>query len=205
MSNHEQQPQREQGEQSASQESMKRTEPSGHASTPPASATTTPVGCTERWLDADQEPEALLAGISQMLAASPEPGAEEWAIHDHEGFCDVRLSEYISVEAVSKIAQGIVEHGRAYGAWASYLGPSGYDNLDRFEDCYQGRFESLTDYAEDFLDALGLPEIIERHVPEELQPYVKIDAEGFGRDMSYNGEIYGIEDDPAGGVFIFGP
>ena len=72
-------------------------------------------------------------------------------------------------------------------------------------DCYQGRWDSVSDYAEDFLDALGLPQIIEQAVPEELQPYVTIDADAFGRDMAANGEMYVVEDDPAGGVFIFGP
>ena len=133
------------------------------------------------------------------------PIAEEWAIHDYEGFAGVRSAEYESIEKVSKIALGIVEHGPAFGAWAEYLGRDSWGDLDRFEDCYQGRFDSLTDYAEDFLDALGLRETIEKAVPEELQPYVNIDAEAFGRDMSYNGDIYVVEDDPAGGVFIFGP
>jgi antirestriction protein len=157
------------------------------------------------WLDAAQAPEALLADISTMLAASPIPEAEEWAIHDYEAFAGVRLGEYESIDNVSKIALGIAEHGAAYGAWAEYLGRSDWEDLERFEDCYQGRWESLTDYAEDFLEALGLPQIIEQAVPEELQPYVQIDAEAFGRDMSYNGDVYVVEDDPAGGIFIFGP
>lgn len=157
------------------------------------------------WLDAAREPEALLADISAMLAKSKEPGAEEWAIHDYESFCGVRLGEYESIAQVSRIALGIAEHGPAFGAWASYLGPSQYDDLDRFEDCYQGRWESLADYAEDFLDALGLERIIEEHVPEALQAYVRIDAEAFGRDMAISGDVYVVDDDPAGGVFIFGP
>lgn len=157
------------------------------------------------WLDAAQEPDALWAGINEMLARSPEPGAEEWAIHDYESFCGVRLGEYESIESVSKIALGIAEHGPAFGAWADYLGRSSWEDLDRFEDCYQGRWDSVSDYAEDFLDALGLPQIIEQAVPEELQPYVTIDADAFGRDMAANGEMYVVEDDPAGGVFIFGP
>src|ERR1700722_12250921 len=50
------------------------------------------------WLDAAQDPEALLAGIGAMSSA--EPGAEEWAIHDYEEFCGVRLGEYASIESV---------------------------------------------------------------------------------------------------------
>src|SRR5436189_4774564 len=38
------------------------------------------------WIDADQDPEELQAEIDAMLAKSAEPVAEEWAIHDYEGF-----------------------------------------------------------------------------------------------------------------------
>ncbi|MDR0779720.1 MAG: antirestriction protein ArdA, partial [Pseudomonadales bacterium] len=42
------------------------------------------------WLDAAQEPEALQNEVRDMLAASPIAGAEEWAIHDYEGFGEIR-------------------------------------------------------------------------------------------------------------------
>lgn len=155
------------------------------------------------WIDAAQDPEDLLAAIGRMLATSPEPGAEEWAIHDYEGFAGLRLGEYESTGHVSQIALGIAEHGAAFGAWAEHLGRSSWDDLDKFEDCFRGRWESVADYAEDFLEALGLPQIIEQAVPEEFQPYVTIDVEAFGRDMALNCEMYVVEDDPAGGVFIF--
>ena len=115
------------------------------------------------------------------------------------------LDEYESIESVSKIALGIAEHGAAFGAWAEYLGHDSWDDLDRFEDCYQGHWESLTDYAESLLGDLGLDEIIESAVPESLQPYVRIDADALARDMSYSGELYAVEGDDTGGVFLFGP
>lgn len=157
------------------------------------------------WLDAAQEPEFLWSGINEMLAASPEPIAEEWAIHDYEGFGSLRLSEYADINMVSKIALGIAEHGAAYSAWADHLGHGAWEQLDAFADCYMGHWDSLTDYAEDFLDGLGLHQIIEQHVPESLQPYVRIDAEAFGRDMSYDGEVSVVETESGGGVFLFGP
>jgi antirestriction protein len=155
------------------------------------------------WIDAAQDPKDLLAAIGRMLAASPEPGAEEWAIHDYEGFAGLRLGEYESIEQISTIALGIAEHGAAFGAWAKHLGRSCWEDLDKFEECYRGRWDSLAEYAEDFLDACGLQQIIEEHVPEEFQPYVTIDAAALGRDMALNGEMSVVEDDPAGGVFIF--
>jgi len=34
------------------------------------------------WIDATQDADEIEAEVQEMLAASPEPIAEEWAIHD---------------------------------------------------------------------------------------------------------------------------
>jgi hypothetical protein len=51
------------------------------------------------WIDADQSADAIYEDVKRMLAASPEPGAEEWAIPDYEGFGELRLSGWESFEA----------------------------------------------------------------------------------------------------------
>ncbi|MDT9165744.1 antirestriction protein ArdA, partial [Escherichia coli] len=38
------------------------------------------------WIDAAREPWAIYDDIRRMLRASPITDAEEWAIHDYEGF-----------------------------------------------------------------------------------------------------------------------
>src|SRR5581483_3902347 len=45
------------------------------------------------WIDAAQEPDDLQLHINAMLARSTEPIAEEWAIHDFEGFNGLHLGE----------------------------------------------------------------------------------------------------------------
>lgn len=40
-----------------------------------------------KWIDADQDADSIRLEIQIMLAGSPVPRAEEWAIHDYEGFC----------------------------------------------------------------------------------------------------------------------
>src|SRR5436305_12663954 len=61
------------------------------------------------WLDGNQEPGELKRQIAAMLARSPEPGAEEWAIHDYDGFGAARLDEYESLETIARLAAGIAE------------------------------------------------------------------------------------------------
>ena len=68
------------------------------------------------WIDADQEPEAITEEVRAILAASPIPEAEEWAIHDHEGFEGAEVSEWSGFAEVSSLAGFIAEHGALGGA-----------------------------------------------------------------------------------------
>ena len=42
------------------------------------------------WIDIEDDIDETWAHINAMLKASPVADAEEWAIHDYEGFGDVR-------------------------------------------------------------------------------------------------------------------
>jgi antirestriction protein len=149
------------------------------------------------WINANQEPEELQEAITAMLAKSKEPIAEEWAIHDYEGFGPLRLSEYEAIEHISQIAQGIAEHGLAFAHWADYLGSSQWEYLDRFEDGFMGRWDSTTEFAESLLDDMGF--YIDALVDEQWQPYVHFDIDAFARDLSYDFHV--AEDDQ--GVYVF--
>ncbi len=153
------------------------------------------------WIEADQEDEELAADIQRMLEASSEPVAEEWAIHDYEGFGPLRLGEYEDLAVVGKIGRGIAEHGPAYAHWAGIVGTGDTDELDRFEDVYLGHYESVVAYAEELLDDLGYFDLVERAVPEHMQPYVTVNVEGFARDLELSGDITTSEGD--GGVYVF--
>jgi antirestriction protein len=151
------------------------------------------------WLDAAQEPEELHDQIAGMLAESKEPHAEEWAIHDFEGFNGLHLGEWENLEHVSKVANGIREHGLAYAHWATIVSID--EELDKFEESFLGRWPSRTEYAADVLDDFGLYEQVEHAVSDNLRPYVTLDAEGFGRDLELGGDITVIEGDS--GTYIF--
>lgn len=62
------------------------------------------------WIAAS-EAWSMWEATRDMLAKSPIPDAEEWAIHDYEGFASVRISEYASFERVAELAAFIKEHG----------------------------------------------------------------------------------------------
>ncbi|MGH2965120.1 MAG: antirestriction protein ArdA [Solirubrobacterales bacterium] len=150
------------------------------------------------WIDADQSAFDIHEDVDRMLAASPEPGAEEWAIHDYEGFGELRLSEWESFERVSAIAAGISEHGMAFAAWLSYDESRDPTDPHAFEDAYRGEWDSLRAYAADFAEAIGLHDLAEN----TGSPYISVDLDALERDMDI--ELYTVPSDN-GNLYVFDP
>jgi len=141
------------------------------------------------WIDADQSADELHEAVARMLAASPQPGAEEWAIHDYEGFGSLRLGEYESLERVATIAAGIAKHGDAFSAWLSYDESQDVTDMQSFEDAYRGEWDSLRAYAEDYAESTGMYDAAEK----SGSPYVVVDIDMLTRDL--NIELYTVESD----------
>ena len=134
------------------------------------------------WIDATQELDDIQEQVSNMLKASPVELAEEYAIHDYEGFESVRLSEWEGLERAHNIACFIEEHGTL---GAELLNIYDIEEAEKaLEDNYHGCFSSLADYAEQFTCDTS-------QVPEHLQYY--IDYERMGRDWEMSGDIYTID------------
>lgn len=153
------------------------------------------------WIDAAQDSAHLAEEVGAMLAAAPTPGAEEFAIHDYEGFGPLHLGEYESLETVSTVARGIAEHGIAFAHYAVLTGGRSADELGGFDDVYLGHFATIEEYAEQLVDDLGYDDLIERALPEHLHPYVHFDTEGFARDLELSGDVSTSDGD--GGVYVF--
>lgn len=131
------------------------------------------------WIDATT-PDEIMAGVRAMLADSPLSGAEEWAIHDYEGFEGASLSEYASVETVCALAEFIGEHGRLGAKVHGYFGNDLDAAVAAFED-YAGEYRSAADFAEELTRDTGT------EIPPSLEYY--IDWQAMARDMALNGEI----------------
>jgi len=151
-----------------------------------------------RWIDADQSVDDIWAEVQAMLAASPEPLAEEWAIHDYEGFGPCKLSEWESFERVSAIAAGIAEHGPAFAAWFSYDDSRDPGDIQAFEDAYRGEWDSMRAYAEEWADSTGLYDAAEK----AGSPYVTVDVDLLGRDLDI--ELYSVPTDHYT-IYVFDP
>ena len=131
------------------------------------------------WIDATT-PDEIAVQVRALLAASPEPDAEEWAIHDHEGFEGASLSEYASFDTVCDLADFIGEHGQLGARIYQHAGNDIAQARATFED-YAGEYHSAADFAEALHTDLGTV------IPESLSFY--IDWQALARDMALNGEI----------------
>ena len=136
------------------------------------------------WIDADQDADEIRDEIAAMLARSPIKGAEEYAIHDYEGFEGVTIREYASIESVARMGAFIADHG-ALGAVLLEQFSGDMDQAEStLEDCYHGQFASLADYMEELTTESVT-------IPEALRYYV--DWEAMARDAEMGGEFFTIE------------
>jgi antirestriction protein len=135
------------------------------------------------WIDATAELEDIQAQINALLVSSPVAGAEEYAIHDHEGFDGYNLGEYEGIEAAHEIALFIEEYPDFGGALLGHLG-----NLDdarkAAEENYCGCHKSLADYAQELTEE-------STEIPQNLRYY--IDYAAMARDMELNGDVFTVE------------
>ena len=137
-----------------------------------------------RWIDASLGEEHIWDETHKMLAASPEQDAEEWAIHDYDGFEGAPVSEWQSFETVAKMAEFIEEHGELGGKVIEHYCGDLEDAKTAMEN-YHGEYESLEDYAEQSFSDCGPV------IPDGLKFY--IDYKSMGRDWKLSGDIFTIE------------
>ena len=151
-------------------------------------------GCLHgAWIDADQDAEGIWSEVKTMLEASPDQFAEEWAIHDHEGFEGISISESESIEDVAMHAEMIEKHGAAWGAWVA-TGDEASESL--FEEHYNGEWNSEQEFAENLAEDCGM-------VPDASEnPLLRyIDWEAWTRDL-FMGDYWSAR--VGSTVYVFG-
>ena len=135
------------------------------------------------WIDAAQDPSTISAAVQQMLTASPVAGAEEWAIHDFEGFGSIRIEEYASFERVSELAAFLAEHGALASALLDHYSGDLGEAEEALSDRYIGAYASLADYVQELTEETVT-------IPASLRYY--IDYQAMARDAELNGDLFTV-------------
>ena len=136
-----------------------------------------------RWIGATIGEDAIWAEIKEMLASSPIEDAEEYALHDYEGFEGLRLSEWESVAEIVEKAEFIDEYGKLGALVAEHFGRDLDDAGKALEEQYAGAYRSVADFARELTEQTT-------EIPDNLTYY--IDWEAMGRDIAIN-DMFTIE------------
>lgn len=136
------------------------------------------------WIDADQDENAIRAEIGVMLKGSPVADAEEYTIHDYEGFGEIQISEYAGIATVVTLAAFVMEHGALGAAVLDHFGGDIEEATDALADRYHGVFESLADYVQEVTEEAT-------EIPQSLRYY--IDWQAMARDAEMSGDVFTVE------------
>lgn len=147
-------------------------------------------GC---WIDCEgKDADDIQEEVDNMLRASPISHAEEWAIHDYEGFAGIEIGEHESFADVAQHVEMLAAHGEEWAAYVRIVGEH-YATGDGFEDAYQGTYSSEEAFAEELAEDTGMLS----GVPESIRCY--FDFKAFARDLFICDYNY---DDETGAVFL---
>lgn len=133
-----------------------------------------------RWIDANQDADEIFEHIKAMLAESPEPDAEEFAIHDYEYFHGLNIHEYTGIRELALLAELIGRHGEPFALWVDYHGIAGElteESEEEFQDAYIGEYDDQADFAQENAYHDEIPDALERY----------IDWDSWGRDLLIDG------------------
>ena len=143
-----------------------------------------------RWIDLTNGEDATATDIREMLATSPVADAEEYAVHDFEGFGSYKVSEWSDVATLVAIAEAVDEHGPFITEYLADVHDDLADAIAAVDDMSEA--DNFGQFAYDMAEEVVLP-----GADETLKRYFDFDS--FERDLAYD---YTVLDNPAGGVFV---
>ena len=115
----------------------------------------------------------------QLTVDESYPSAEEWAIHDFEGFCGFPVSEGESPDDLIRMVELIEEHGDFIGEVAAHYGGN-LDDAENAMENYHGAWEKAADYAEEYHNDCGSL----KNVPDSLAQCIDWDGVARGLDLT---------------------
>jgi antirestriction protein len=160
------------------------------------------------WIDCEQDADAIRSDIAAMLRKSmypnvevedPDtgemvPSAEEWAIHDFEGFGQWRPSEHEDIDALAAYTDAIADlsesETEAFERWVANQNSDDIDwddATDKFREQYRGCWDTLADYVENYWEECGE---YQRDDKNWWSPINYVDWERMANDLQSSGDVW---------------
>lgn len=128
------------------------------------------------WIDVSSDVDDMQEQINDMLTASRQCDAEEWAIHDYEA--PFSIDEYESLDDLARIADLYDEHGDIFEA-AFFICDEDIDYAVQMLGNFAGTYEDWSDMAYQYVE-----EGLFGDIADNIKGY--IDYEYLGRDLSFD-------------------
>ena len=133
------------------------------------------------WIDVSGDIDDMQEQINDMLTASRQCDAEEWAIHDFEA--PFSVGEYESLDDLARIADLYDVHGDVFVAAFELCGCGAYtkehiEDAEQMMEGFAGTYDDWSDMACQYVE-----EGLFGDIPNNMKGY--IDFERLGRDMSF--------------------
>jgi antirestriction protein len=142
----------------------------------------------------EETPPLCYSCEADLSSAEWFPSAEEWAIHDHEGFAGLITSEWPDIGEVVKIAEFLEEHDKESDERRGLLwlvndrGYSVADALDRAEDVRTYESDAF-DLAGDYAQELAADCVDDFEKRASQWPFTCIDWKHAGRELKLGGDV----------------
>lgn len=154
------------------------------------------------WIDLEgKSGDEINEAVQAMLKNSPEPTAEEWAIHDFEMPYGIKLSETENFNDLAELVEALEEHEEAFGVFYAHF-KNDYSDIasavSDFEDRNHGEWDSLEDYVVDYWEQSGWKA---DEKASWWHPTNYIDWERMANDLEKSGDITAIEHE--GKTYVF--
>ena len=115
------------------------------------------------WIEPKTDKDELEAQIAEVLKSSPDPDAEEYAIHDYDNFPN--LGEYPDLDKVIEVVEAIKLHG--VKAVEGFIEHWSVEDLEHFDEAFHGTYDSFAEFAEDYAEDCILADC-----PENIKYYI---------------------------------
>lgn len=110
------------------------------------------------------------------------------------------LGEYENLAFISRLAQGIAQHGQAFAAYADWIGHDDVE-LEHFSEHFEGTYPGREAWAEEVANEIfEWPRYLEA-IPEPLRTHVRLDL----TDLALTLEQYRHVVEGSEGIYVFNP
>jgi len=135
------------------------------------------------WIDMSQGVAEVKEQIKIMLKKYPKnENAEEYTIHDYEGFGEFEVGEYSSIEEIYEVAEFLNNEDFDVSTLSQIVNEYGIEGAEKRVELYQGKYNSWEDFAYCLIRDIGALD----GVPQFIQNY--FDYASYGYDLRIGGE-----------------